>query len=411
MKIARIALALVLALILTLFVAAAPAAFADSSTKSSHGAFAAEVDSLNRIFMILPTDTGSSLYSMPANGGAVTLIESAQQINDLISVDNGSVYYLRYNGEAFQAIERRFDGTRIELASFQPAQLAYSLSYYNGALYCLVDNKLTRIDLNGMGLETVSERAMVSYTIADDIIYYQAADDEATYEKPYTRADGTQVTVTTSSGRMYAMNLDGSSDMLQFSEGVSNLDAYGEYVYFHNYNDSYVVDGNPDAWLDGKLYRLNVQTAQWKLLREGYDWDYRPVDLGLVVYQQQSLTISAQDGTNPVLLYAPDPYNYLVLLEDCAIVYEYNLEKLTRVPYDQTGAVLLWSGAFVTDGTTGESGNVTQQLTTGGQTTTHRRPAPALQIPVPPIPAPRTPALRIPALPTPALPTPLPTAA
>ena len=373
MKIARKALALVLALILTLSIAALPAAQADTAVKSSHGAFAAEVDALGRIFMILPTDTGSSLYSMPENGGAVTLIESAQQINDLVAADDGSVYYLRYNGSVFQAIVRLIDGTRVELASFQPGQLAYSLSYYNGALYCLVDNKLTSIDLNGMGTQVVSDRAMVAYTISDDIIYYQAADDEATYEKLYNRADGTQVTVTTSSGRMYAMNMDGALDMLQFTEGVSNLAAYGEYIYFHNYNDSYVVDGNPDAWLDGKLYRLNVQTGQFKLLREGYDWDYRPVDLGLVVYQQQALTISAQDGTNPVLLYAPDPYNYLVLLEDCALVYEYNLEKLTRVPYDQSGAVLLWSGAFVTDGTIGESANATQQLTpsTGTNNTTN----------------------------------------
>ena len=143
MKIARKALSLMLALILTL--AVFPAAQADTTVKSSHGAFAAEVDALGRLFMILPTDTGSSLYSMPENGGAVTLIESAQQINDLVAADDGSVYYLRYNGEAFQAIVRQLDGTRIELASFQPGQLAYSLSYYDGALFCLVDNKLTRI--------------------------------------------------------------------------------------------------------------------------------------------------------------------------------------------------------------------------------------------------------------------------
>ena len=82
MKIARKALALVLALVLMLSMAAFSAAQADTIVKSVHGAFAAEEKLLNRIFMILPTDAGSSLYSMPAQGGTVTLIESAQQIND-----------------------------------------------------------------------------------------------------------------------------------------------------------------------------------------------------------------------------------------------------------------------------------------------------------------------------------------
>ncbi len=353
MKIARKALALALALVLMLSIAAFPAAQADTIVKSVHGAFAAEEKLLSRIFMILPTDAGSSLYSMPAQGGTVTLIESAQQINDVIAAEDGTVYYLCYTGSVFQVVARTMDGTRKELASFQPGQLAYSLSLYNGALYCLVDNKLMKVDVNGLGTTLISDNAMVAYTIASDIVYFQSAEDEVEYQKPYTRADGSSVTVTTASGKLYAMNIDGTNAMQQFDQGVSNLSAYGEYVYFHNYNDSYVVDGNPDAWLDGKLYRLNVQTNQFKQLRDGYDWNYRPVDLGLVVYQQKAITIAAQDGTNPVLLYEPDPYNYLVLLDDCAIVYEYNLQKLTRVPYDMTGAVQLWSGPFVTDGSTG----------------------------------------------------------
>jgi len=353
MKIARKALALALALVLMLSIAAFPAAQADTIVKSVHGAFAAEEKLLSRIFMILPTDAGSSLYSMPAQGGTVTLIESAQQINDVIAAEDGTVYYLCYTGTVFQVVARTMDGTRKELASFQPGQLAYSLSLYNGALYCLVDNKLMQVDVNGLGTTQVSDNTMVAYTIASDIVYFQSAEDEVEYQKPYTRADGTSITVTTSSGKLYAMNIDGTNAMQQFDQGVSNLSAYGEYIYFHNYNDSYVVDGNPDAWLDGKLYRLNVQTNQFKQLRDGYDWNYRPVDLGLVVYQQKAITIAAQDGTNPVLLYEPDPYNYLVLLDDCAIVYEYNLQKLTRVPYDMTGAVQLWSGPFVTDGSAG----------------------------------------------------------
>ena len=102
MKLARKALALALALILTMSLAAFPVAQADTSVKSSHGAFAAEA--LDRIFMILPTENGSSLYSMPELGGTVTLIESAPQINDLIAAPDGKVYYLRYTGLVFEVM-------------------------------------------------------------------------------------------------------------------------------------------------------------------------------------------------------------------------------------------------------------------------------------------------------------------
>ena len=79
MKMIRKVLALVLALVLTMSVAAFPAAQADTAMKSEHGAFAAESAALGRIFMILPTEAGSTLYSMASNGGTVKMIEAAPQ--------------------------------------------------------------------------------------------------------------------------------------------------------------------------------------------------------------------------------------------------------------------------------------------------------------------------------------------
>ncbi len=368
MKLTRKALVLTLALLLALSCVMLTTARADTGVKAKNGAFAAMAQ--NSLFMILPTETGSSLYSMPMGGNALTLIETAPQINDLIAGPDGRIYYLRYTGAVFQVVVRGTDGARTALASFNAGQIAYSLSYYDGMLFCLVDNQLTRIDATGAtGAQTVSTRKMGSYTIADGIVYYESKEDEATYQRDHTNASGQAVKVTTSAGRLYAMHLDGSDDMQQFDQGVSNLAVYDNYVYFHNYNDNYVVDGSPDAWLDGKLYRLNVQTNQYQLLRDSYDWNYRPVDMGLVIYQERALTLFTQDGANPVLLYDPDPYNYIALLDDCAIVYEYNLQKLTRVPYDQTGAVQLWNGPFVTTGTPGDVISATATPIPGGDTT------------------------------------------
>ena len=104
MKIARKALGLVLALVLMLSMAAFSAAQADTIVKSVHGAFAAEEKLLGRIFMILPTDAGSSLYSMPAQGGTVTLIESAQQINDVIAAFLRQMYGLQDHEKSIQEV-------------------------------------------------------------------------------------------------------------------------------------------------------------------------------------------------------------------------------------------------------------------------------------------------------------------
>ncbi|MBR5097509.1 MAG: polyprenyl synthetase family protein, partial [Treponema sp.] len=135
--------------------------------------------------------------------------------------------------------------------------------------------------------------------------------------------------VSGSSGKLYGMLLDGSNDIMQFDQGVSALSAYGEYIYFHNLRDSYIVSSDTQEWLDGCLYRLNVKTNQYIRVLSQYDWNYRPTDYGLVVYREKSLSLAALSGENEVTLYEPVPYNYMAILDDCVLLYEYNLKKLT----------------------------------------------------------------------------------
>ena len=353
---------LMLALALALCLAVCATASAESGVKARFGAFAAETG--DKIFMILPGDGVSSLYSMPAQGGRLTLIETASQINDLVSDPNGNVYYLRYTGANFQAIMRRPDGERAIVAEFAAGEIAHSLSLYNGKLYCLVNGRLTEIDLALRAANQVSERGMTAYTIADGIVYYESADDVATYQMPSALTPGANVTG--SSGRLYGMMLDGTNDMQQFDQGVSSLYAYDEYVYFHNLNDSYIVSSDTQEWLDGCLYRLNVNTAQYIKVLSQYDWSYRPTDYGLVIYREKALLQADLSGQNEVVVYEPDPYNYMAILDDSIIIFEYNLPqpKLSRVSLQDSQTTLLWEGAFVSDGSSGEvitanSGNTT----------------------------------------------------
>ena len=72
---------------------AAPQTTAAQDLKSVEGAFAAKSDS--QLFLILPNETGSSLYAMPLTGGALTLVDSATQIDEAFCVNN-ELYYLSH---------------------------------------------------------------------------------------------------------------------------------------------------------------------------------------------------------------------------------------------------------------------------------------------------------------------------
>ena len=367
-----LALALAMALCLGAFVL--PTAQAESGVKAKFGAFAAKTS--DKLFMALPVNSAWSLYSMPIAGGMLTLIDTASHIDDVIADANGNIYYLRNNGSVYQAMMRTADGSRVVAAQFAEGEIAHTLSLYAGKLYCLVNGRLNAIGLTANTVAPVSDIEMTSYVIADGIVYYESATDQAEYQVDSRLQAGSKVQG--SSGRLYSMMLDGSSNMMLFDQGASVLAAYNEYVYFHNLNDSYIVSSDTQEWLDGCLYRVNVQTNQYIKVLSQYDWNYRPTDYGLVVYREKSLVLSDLSGENPLVIYEPDLYNYMAILDDCVIIYEYNLKKLTSVSLADKQATTLYSGDFVSDGTSGELGNVT-----GGNATATTAPTAALTTPAP----------------------------
>ena len=374
MKRVKKLLALVLALALCLGAFVLPTAQAESGVKAKFGAFAAKTS--DKLFMALPVNSAWSLYSMPIAGGMLTLIDTASHIDDVIADANGNIYYLRNNGSVYQAMMRTTDGSRIVAAQFAEGEIAHTLSLYAGQLYCLVNGRLNAINLTANTVAPVSDIEMTSYVIADGIVYYESATDQAEYQVDSRLQAGSKVQG--SSGRLYSMMLDGSSNMMLFDQGASVLAAYNEYVYFHNLNDSYIVSSDTQEWLDGCLYRVNVQTNQYIKVLSQYDWNYRPTDYGLVVYREKSLVLSDLSGENPLVIYEPDLYNYMAILDDCVIIYEYNLKKLTSVSLVDQQATTLYSGDFVSDGTAGELNNVT-----GGDTAATALPTDTLATPAP----------------------------
>ena len=373
---------------LLLPVVGAGTALADTGVKSVAGNFAAV--SNNQIFLILPDETGSSLYSLPVAGGSLTLIDSAAQIDEVFAVD-GTVYYLSYTGTGFQVNMRTADAAHAVVATFASPQVARSLTWYQDALYCLVDSKLTRIGTDGT-VTKVSDRLMDNYCIADGIVYYQSAENQATYTKDSKLVPGTEITQ--QAGMLYSMRVEGTSDMEMFNQGISTVKAYGSYLYFHNLNHSYIVTTTEEEWLDGLLYRINVQTGQLLMVGSQYDWDYRPTDYGMVYYREKQISLVDQDGVETTL-YTPDLYSYVAILDNCVVVYEYNLQKLSLVPLDGTAPTTVYEGAFIVSASEKPS-TYTPSVTTPTDTTTVTDPVTGVTTPATTTPA-TTPATTTPA--------------
>ena len=285
------------------------------------GAFAAI--SGNEAFIIIQGYGGYSLYGVMINDGVIVFVDSAIQLSDVIAVDN-ALYYLRHNGQHFEIASRDVSGEIFTVNAFNPSDMVESLYYWDGALYCLVNKTLTRVDLLFGGTSVVSDQLMTEYAIGDGLIFYVSNTDKTDYVGPNR---------TQSVGKLYVMKSDGTSDSLLFDHGVDTLKLSGDHIYFHNLNDSYPVkrSDNEEEWLEGHLYRMSIETGQSNAVRTEYDWDYFPADAGLVVFTENKLELESFYGLGSTILYAPEIYTDMALIDNSMLLYEYDSKRLVRV--------------------------------------------------------------------------------
>jgi len=277
------------------------------------------------IFLALGNNRGGkSLFRVPISGGAYEEIDSASQIDDLVSI-NSRLYYLRVVDQRFQVAVRDSGGTITVLKQFDQGQLASRLLGYNDNLYCLVNGELTLIRPIDGSTERVSSRLMREFTIVGGLVYY--ASGEAVDELSYN--NGTYVSGTV--GKLYAMWIDGTNDTLVFEQGVDKIQAQGDYLFFHNLQDNYATTDNTSTWLEGYLYRLNVNTNQLTQVSGEADWDYRLVNSNLILYTENSLALGALSGSDMKTIYQPALMTSIAPAGDSLLVYEYENSLLTRV--------------------------------------------------------------------------------
>jgi hypothetical protein len=350
------------AVILTLaLLAVMPLAVLAATGISDQGGTVGETE--DSLFAILQDGNNYSLYSLPAAGVSMTKLDTAQTLDSLVIGADGTAYYLSGDGTTYRIRHVAADKTITTLVPFDAGVTVKRLSWYDGMLYCLVDNKLTIVDPDAGDQDEVCPLSLSEYVIIDDVVFYISGDDIATYTHEMT--DGNMLV--TSGGKLYSMTSTGTNSELLLDKGVTDLRAAGDYLYFHNMEDNYAMGSSDDMWLEGKLYRYNIQTGQLTSMNLDYDWDFFPSTRGVVIYTSQDVSLYPLTGGDGKVLMAPELYTTLTVFGDAAYVYEHSSGKLTKVPLDGSAAATLSTGNVVD--LTAEGAETTDDATTDETTT------------------------------------------
>jgi hypothetical protein len=332
------------AVILTLaLLAALPLAASAATGVSEPGGSIGQTEAT--LYALVQDGDNYSLFSLPAAGGDMSRLDTAQTLSDLLVGSDGLIYYLANDGGASALKYVNDAGQTATLVSFEAGVSVNRLSWYDGMLYCLADGMLYIVDPAGGDMDQVTPLSLADYAIIDDVVFYISGDDLATYSREMS--DGN--TLAASSGKLYSMTSTGSNPELLLDKGIVDLKAAGDYLYFHNLEDNYAMGSSDDMWLEGKLYRYNIQTGQLSSMNLDYDWDFFPTARGMVVYTAQDVSLYPLTGGDGQVLMAPELYTTLTTFGDAVYVYEHSTGTLTQVPLDGSAATVLTTGGAAFD--------------------------------------------------------------
>ena len=364
------------------------------------------------------TNDGSDkvLMRIPRAGGASVRVESAGSISDLVPAGD-LLYFLRVNNGTATLMRRNTDSTRSEVYTFPLGSSVSALSYYGGNLYALIDNQLNVIYPATGQCTLLSGTAMLDYVIVGDTVYYISGSDMMPYQTASLLGNGS---LTAEGGCLYRMNMSTGESSLVIKAGIEDLRYCDGALYFHNLSDNYVMGDASREWMEGKLYRYDLESEQNLRMLDSYDWGFYPMEGGVAIYTDGDLSYYNALGGRERTMYEPEAYAVLSGGGDAVIIYEPTNETITYAFADgATASVNAGEPGYVGPATTatpeelnnGESGegeedgsNEDRPRTTASppaaQTGTSRPSPPQAAAPVPaPVPAPVRAAVPPPAAP------------
>ena len=302
----------------------------------------------NELFMVLDKDGAKALFRVPLDGGEPSIVDSAEEISDLVLL-SGNLYYLRKVSGQSMICVRKEDGTRGVVTTFAASDNVRGLSAYKEDMLVIVNEQLHIVyPGNGLALKLVGAR-MSEYVVVGDYAYYAALSDAMDYETPSLTKEGE--TITGSAGCLYYLNLVTATPSRVLKAGVYSLKYQNGKLYFHNLSDNYVMGSSESEWIEGKLYSYDLATGTLAKLQDGYDWGFFTTKDGTIVYTYENLalvdknpaSVLARSAGGDQSLYTPEVYATLAGVTNAVAVYEPTLQQLTLV-YPDGSTTKVYSG-------------------------------------------------------------------
>jgi len=336
-----IALLLVLTLALPLF------ASADNADQQSISGQAITATS-GHVYLLLTGGEGRILYALPVDDTVLSQVDTATQIDEAIAVGD-VLYYLRQSGACYEVVALNDLGEATVVATFEEGSIAYKLAYYNDALYCLVDGALNCISLTDSTITKISDRQMDEFVIYNGVVYYVSSEDVKEYNHASLLDSTGNSQILQSAGMLYAMLTDGSNDTLILAQGVDTLTVHDTFLYFHNLNDNYVMANSEEEWLEGLLYRLDMNSNDLTPVLTSYDWAFAPTKAGLMIYKSTGIELGTLSGEEFSNIYTPESYTTLGVSGTDLYVFEHTENTLTRIDMNTNTSEVLYNGGITYD--------------------------------------------------------------
>ncbi|MGI6173739.1 MAG: YARHG domain-containing protein [Christensenellales bacterium] len=332
--------------ILLLLAILCPMALAESA--STPGEFIRAAG--EELYLALSDGNKNVLYSVPRDGNAMTVLESGDSISDIVYTNDGNLYYLRLEGANFQIVHRvQGEDDSTVIAEFGENDVVSGLHLYEGMLYSVVNNHLTSISPATGDLATIGANVLMrEFVIVEDVVFFVSGDNTKTYERLVTTTDET---LKETAGTLWSMDILGENPELLLDEGVSDLKAYGSNLYFHNLADSYPMGNTDEMWLEGKLYRYDINAGESSSMGLEYDWDFFPTQFGVVVYTSMNISLYPANGGAGTTMMEPELRTGLTAYDGDAYVYEYTDRRLTILPLNGTEPLVVYDNGTLTNPT------------------------------------------------------------
>ena len=307
------------------------------------------------LFVVTNEGSDKAITRISRGGGASVRVESAGSISDLVAAGD-LLYFLRVNNGTATLVRRNTDSTRTDVYTFPLGSAVSALSYYGGNLYALIDNQLHVIYPASGQCVMLSGTTMLDYAIVGDTVYYISESDMVPYQTASLLGNGS---LTTEAGCLYRMSLNSGETSLVIKTGIEDLRYCDGSLYFHNLSDNYVMGDETREWMEGKLYRYDLEHEQLTRMVDGYDWGFYPMEGGVAIYTSGDLSFYNDLGGLERSMYAPEAYAVLSGGGDAVIVYEPTTQSVTYAFADGTTA----------NATQGEPGYVAPAATPEAQQT------------------------------------------